>query len=282
MKLSMETFVMRQRLDDAHAIEMLAKAGFDGVDYSFYWTEPETDMLVDGYLEYAEKVRKTLDAAGIFCEQTHAPFNVKADQPWDLDNKHYRDIVRSLEFSAILGAKTCIVHALGRVGEESVHDLNVRYFRSLEPWAEKTGVKIGVENLFERDKFRPCCNPRFGTPESMAALLHVLGNKNFTCCLDVGHAAITGTEPEDFIRRMPKGWITTLHIQDNDHCEDQHLLPYLGKLNWDAVLTELQNYGYSGNFNLEINYYMRKFPTELLQDAANLAQKVGRSLANRF
>lgn len=37
MQLSMETVVLRNKFGDETAIRMLKEAGFDGIDYSFYW-----------------------------------------------------------------------------------------------------------------------------------------------------------------------------------------------------------------------------------------------------
>jgi len=45
MRLSVETYVLHKRYGDERAAEMLKKAGFDSIDYSFYWLAEEDDTL---------------------------------------------------------------------------------------------------------------------------------------------------------------------------------------------------------------------------------------------
>ena len=45
MKLSIETYVMRHRFGDIKAIEMISKAGFDALDYSYYWVDEDSPIL---------------------------------------------------------------------------------------------------------------------------------------------------------------------------------------------------------------------------------------------
>lgn len=49
MKLSVEAYAVTRKLGDAEAFRAIKNAGFDAVDYSYYW-ENETDtVLGDGY-----------------------------------------------------------------------------------------------------------------------------------------------------------------------------------------------------------------------------------------
>ena len=45
MKLSIENHVIRKAFGDEKAIEMIAQAGFDAMDFSFYWMPREEDIL---------------------------------------------------------------------------------------------------------------------------------------------------------------------------------------------------------------------------------------------
>jgi sugar phosphate isomerase/epimerase len=94
----------------------------------------------------------------------------------------------------------------------------------------------------------------------------------------VGHSAITGTAPENFIHGMEPGLLKCLHIQDTDLTDDIHTLPYLGKLNWDAILAELKAYGYDGEMNFEVFGFQMNLPKEVLPASLSFAAAVGRQM----
>ena len=61
MRLSAETYVLRKRYGEWKSIEMLKKAGFDSIDYSYYWLPEEDEALGESYREYAGKVKEYLE-----------------------------------------------------------------------------------------------------------------------------------------------------------------------------------------------------------------------------
>ena len=65
MKLSVETYILHKRYGDKKAIQMLKKAGFDSIDYSFYWLVESDETLGDNYQDYARKIKCLLDENGI-------------------------------------------------------------------------------------------------------------------------------------------------------------------------------------------------------------------------
>ena len=48
MKLSIETYAIREKVGDEQAIRLLKAAGFDGIDYSFYYTPTTPPSRVRG------------------------------------------------------------------------------------------------------------------------------------------------------------------------------------------------------------------------------------------
>ena len=94
-----------------------------------------------------------------------------------------------------------------------------------------------------------------------------------------GHAAITGTEPEAFIRGMTSQRMTMLHVQDTDYRSDTHTLPYLGSQNWEEITSALAEIGFMGFMNLEVLHYYNRFPKAMIPDALKLAAASARTLA---
>ena len=285
MKLAMESYVPVGRCGEKDGLKMIKDAGFDCVDFSYYAFKPDSATLGDGYAEYAKELRAHLDEIGLECSQAHAPYIVGYDATFDFSNVNYKATVHAIESAAILGAKNIIVHTIAvprDVKEISMWELNQRYYRSLIPFAEKAGICIAVENLYSYDDKRKCFAGRLGSPRELTEFVKEVNSKWVVACVDVGHASITGYEPEDFIAGMDGSILKAIHIHDGDYQGDRHTLPYLGRFHWDDVLAALKKIGFEGNLNFEIISYLNRLPVELLPDALKLAAKTGRYMIETF
>ena len=76
MILSTENGALRSLVGERRAIEILAKAGFDAIDYTFTpWMERgEMPWNRDGYQDYAKEVVQMAKDNGVYFNQAHAPF----------------------------------------------------------------------------------------------------------------------------------------------------------------------------------------------------------------
>ena len=152
MSISIENYVIRKKFGEKEAHKMIKDAGFDCVDYSFYWCD-DLQLLDDNYLEKAKAAREHLDEIGLVCNQAHAPFDFVDSLEMNASCKQYLDIKRAIEAAGVLGAKSIVVHAVKHshnAGEEFLA-YNEKFYKSLEETAEKSGIKIAVENLFASD-----------------------------------------------------------------------------------------------------------------------------------
>lgn len=281
MKLSLESYVLRKKFGDFEGCRIIKEAGFDCVDMSYYWLPEGSPMLADGYREYAASLREHLDAIGLACNQAHAPFDVKYGEALDVSNPHYLSIVRAMESASILGAKAIVVHTI-YVGASLNWQYNFDFFKGLQPFAEKFGIAIAVENLFISDQKRQRYTGTFATPTEHCDFVRKLNSPHFVACVDVGHAAMTFGEPEDFVSGMDGKLLQCLHIQDGDFLKDRHTLPYLGAINWENVMASLKKIGYTGELTFEIICFLGRFPDALILDALALAEKTGRYLISLF
>ena len=284
MLISTDNGTIRNEYGDLEALRLIHEAGFDGIDYTFYGIDPSNDILnlrdKERYAlamqlrEYAEKV-------GLTFPQAHAPLAMKYDE--DYESKNYQDILRSLEFSYWLGIKQIVIHTLRYPREDLSIDSDAEnrvFMRSFLPYAEKYDLDIGVENLFTHDLKRQCFFGRHDTPKWINTFMDSLESPRFKACCDLGHCAITGTEPESFISGMDPKRLTMLHVQDTDYKHDSHILPYMGKQNWDKITDAIAQIDFKGYMNLEVLHFYEMFPRELLPQALLLAAGVARRLAN--
>ena len=122
----------------------------------------------------------------------------------------------------------------------------------------------------------------FPRPELLNRVMAALDPDCFIICMDLGHALVAGMETQDYLTGLTPGILKALHIHDNDGSSDQHRLPYLGQVNWSAVMAGLAAYGYCGDFTMELTGYLGSFPPRLIPQALTLASAVGRDLMQQF
>ncbi len=273
MICSIETYSTVKKVGEEQALHWIAEAGFEGVDYSFYWL-PADSLFHTDPLAYAEKLKGSLAKEGLVCKQAHAPFDMAFGDSFDRSNAHYNGVVHAMECAAMLGAEIIVVHGVKipqEKGSISTVDYNTEFYRSLIPYAERFGIKVAVENLFTSDKKCGCYRPVIGTPEEQCEILRRLASPYLCACVDVGHAALTGIEPDIYLRRMDAKALACLHIQDHDYHRDGHLLPFMGRFEWNAIAAALREKHYEGDISLEVYGFIEPIPPAFLPQALRYA-----------
>lgn len=271
MKLAVESYIPVKRLGLEKGLHAIAQSGFDAVDFTFYF-ELEALVEADNYLQTAYAAKAILDQLGLRCIQAHAPFSLCYGEPFDTSQPHFRNIVRAMEASAVLGAQIIVVHAPGSPeGALSPEALQtyLRLYRALERYCREFSICVGVENL----------GNALSTPALLNQLLEQLDERCFAACLDVGHAHMVGIPPQDFIRQLLPGRLRALHIHDNDGTDDQHQLPFLGTVDWKAVMCALRQTNYPGDFTMEAWRFLNSLPDSLQPDALCFEARVAAHLA---
>lgn len=285
MLISTDNGTLRNAFGDMAALRLIREAGFDGVDYTFYDMTPQSDILSLPLPErraLAADLKAYAQSVGLTFPQSHASLKLLYTE--GKDSKNYQDILRSMEFAAWLGCKQIVIHTLRFPREDRsipMDRLNRDFLRGFLPLAEELDLYIGVENLFWHDTKRACYFGRQGTPEEMNAFVDSLESDRFRVCCDLGHCALTGVEPQDFLSGMRAERMTMIHVQDTDYRGDRHVLPYMGAHAWDQVTQALADIDFQGSMNLEALHYYEMFPRELLPAALRLAADTARYLADQ-
>ena len=273
MKISMETFPIRAKFGEEKALAMIKEAGFEAMDYSLNQRGNGAAIDLADHIKKAEAIRKTLDSLALSCTQAHAPFGLPYGMKFDLTDRNFSDMVRSLEFAAVLGAKQVVVHSVDVPQDADFAEYNLSFYKALEPYAKNCGVQIAVENLvgyvFER-------------PDHFSHFIRLLDSPVFCACVDMGHAALTGLPPEDYIAGMDTGILKCVHMQDTDGKVDRHWIPYQGVQNWENIVKALAAYGYDGEMDLEIIHCFDSLPEELYFPLLCYAARVAKTLADKF
>lgn len=286
MKIVTSFHGIQHKFSDEKIIEMLSCAGFDGIDFDDI---PVVEAVHgNSYKEYAKHLCNVAENFGVSFRQAHAPISGALLKELDGNTQIAADkICRSIEFAQLLGADNIVVHPIQKpihaTDPEQVFEENMEFFSKLVPCAEGCGIKLAIENMM-MPSFDGSPN-RAGVcadPVEFKRYIDYFDSKFVTGCLDFGHSAVSGREPQDMLRAMGSDYITSTHIHDNDFASDCHQLPYTMKMNWDEICRAMADIGYSGDFTLECICFYDKFSEALLPEAFKFMYKTAEHLVNKI
>lgn len=267
LKLSTEFNYASILFGTEKAIEVVAEAGFDALDYSMFdLTREDNPVNHDDYARRMAEFRRIAEGCGVCFNQTHAPFPSFKEGNQEYNGTVHPQLIRAIEATAILGAPHVVMHPQP-TAEDSL-ERNIEFFSALTPYCKEYGIKIALENLI--------APTFFSKPEELGALIDALDGDCFTGLVDIGHASIGGDAAEFFHGIGSR--VTGLHVHDNDTKHDSHNMPFNRGLNWQKICDALRDINYKGDFTFEAGFYVRQFPKELALDAYKMMASVGRYL----
>ena len=288
MKLSTENGALRPRLGERKTIELLAKAGFDAIDYGFSpWLERgEMVWNTDRYAAYAKEVRQMAEDNGVFFNQAHGPFVFDTSLFPDYTKQVLPLFQRCFEACALLGVPHMVVHPIHHLpykgNEKTMWDINMEFYQLLLPFAREFGVKIALENMYQYDPRRGVLTRDvFAVPERYAAFYDELNDPNFICLVDTGHCGIVGEDAARMLRVMGSR-VKALHVNDNLFRTDDHVVPGHGHMDWNSVTRALADIGYAGDITFEVLNIYRAYDDEFLPVSAKYLHDVGRYLIRKI
>ena len=283
-----QTTTCAVKFGDEKAIELIAKAGFDAVDFSMNDLQNDNSVLLSAnFKSYIEMLCDVAKRNDVFFNQGHALSYVYHEDKEIARRLLIERNIRALEIAGLMGIKILVIHPvesgdyIGR--EQYVFEENVKYFKALLPYAHKYGVKLACENMW-------CSNKKKGVrtgsvcsnPYEHAYYVDAVADEMLVACLDVGHSSIAGRQAQDCIRVLGKR-LGALHIHDNDYLDDMHTLPGLSEMNWDEITKALAQVDYQGDFTLETDHFFDSLCTvEETECGLKLAALIGRKLINKI
>ena len=283
MILTTQTDYIGRTHGDLAAVEILADAGFDALDYTMFSMRDDDCLLnTDAYKSHITALKAAADRRGIpFC-QAHAPFpSSKADAGYN--QMMFDRITRSIEIAGMLGVKIIVVHPMHHLPYDenaaALKAMNMDFYRSLVPYAKAAGVKIALENMWQRAADKKTLVPSAcSRTREFADWLDTLADDTFTACLDLGHCGLYGFDAAEMIKGLGKARLGALHVHDNEYQSYMHTIPFLGNMHWDTITDALVQIGYTGALTLEADNFYTPFGTELAPASAKMLAAVGRRL----
>ena len=286
MLYSTQTDITAKKFGIIEAVKMIADAGFPAMDLTLHNSMKDISFILgDDYKSVASDVLLAAKSRGAVFNQAHAPFFGNSDGTYpDMIQKL---MPRCMEFCAELSIPHIVVHPYHphyQGHEREIFDENIKLYRSLAPYSREYGVKIALENMWRRNRVSGnVIDSLYSSPIELCEAYDTLDNPDvFTVCLDIGHVALTGREPEDAIRYIGADRLGALHVHDVDYERDLHTLPgVVNKIRWNEVLSALGEINYRGAFTLEADYFLLGFEDELFPDALRFMNKVAKSFSDK-
>ena len=272
----------REGIGLSQAIEMFMDAGFPAIDLSFLQYDFAT---AENYKDTAKEIKALVDSRGVVFNQAHAPFGGGFEK---YSTKTFADLPRVIEFAGLVGVKNIVIHPLQKIRyygrEEEMFELNMEFYSKLAPYAKNAGVKIAIENMWQNHPVNNYIVDDIGAdPHELVRYYDSLNDPEaFTVCLDLGHVALCGREPEDAVRIIGHDRLGAIHAHDVDYVNDLHTLPGLAKMNWDAICRALGEIDYIGDFTLEADRFVRGYPTEHIPNALRFMAETAKLYADKI
>ena len=252
-----------QRLSREH-LEQIAARGFEAVEV--FATRTHFDYHDPAAIA---RLGEWLKETGLALHGIHAPIvqSMGGGDKWGEaisnavgDSARRQAAVREAEVALNIvrqiPAEVFVVH-LGTPTVQGGENSRPAAFRSVEDIcraAEPLGVRVALEVI---------PNPLSDAASLVAMLERDLESPRAGICLDFGHAFLMG-DVADTIETVAEHLITT-HVHDNKGKQDEHLVPFAGRINWDMALMTMQKVGYDGTYLMELAN--TGSPADVLQQA---------------
>ncbi len=225
-------------------LESIAKIGFEKVDL---WTG-YPHMLLDGdYAAQCRRIRRRCESLGLAVDNLMPkvigwPLNI-ADAEEKIRRRAVEYLKRAVDAAELLGAPTLQLVPGSGLYDHPVEDAWARSRESLSQVAEYAGSQgkraaLEAVQIYETNLV--------GNKDSLNRMVQEVGSPYLGAVVDTTHMAANGETLEEYFALLGNR-IWRVHLNEN------HQLPWgEGGAPVDQYLKTLEQWGYDGNFSLEI------------------------------
>ena len=229
------------RLDDSLKLSWEYNTFFEYNDFFYpaiYQSEGETRRRINIYKSLDRDMsRDTMH--GVF-------FDIAMTSTDEIIRNRSRVLMNnSMEIAANLGVKGVVFHTGINPGLWNRSYLD-GWLDTAATWLDKLAkeyshIDIYIENTFDKE------------PGVLTSLTDLLSHrKNVKLCLDYGHALLTDTEDEEWVKQMAP-YVGHIHLNDHDMKEDLHLAPGKGLIDFERFEDLMEEYEVDAQVLLELN-----------------------------
>lgn len=296
MKICTTTAILSEACDDdklvprPEMVRRLSEHGYKSLDFDFSFYRKE-DYILRGD-DWEKKVDEVADMAakcGVTFAQSHITFcNISHTFDQYLrDPEHmayYNESTRRAYIaSGMLGVRYATIHPLTDVNTFATEDcirLNHDYYDKYIELGMKYNVGTAYENgftPFDRSIVATFCQH----PQDLIELVDTYKDERVGICWDFGHANEAKINQLYALRVIGRR-LKNVHINDNSGGRDEHLLPFLGNIDWFTVIPVLAEIGYDGDLAFETGMMTRKAARALQDTYIDAAYACGEFLLDIY
>lgn len=299
MKISAATGMYQRRGDSPlhrdlnEVITVLKQVGFDTFDLSFSSvSQPEFILKGDDWEKKIDRLGNTAARLGVSFFQSHLPFVDLCSIQMCPDFRDAGYVKRFWEYTRrayianrMLGIGWTVMHPVTCPEHNYENKATFETNHALyDPYIEE-GIRLGVGTAIENmppNRTRQLASVYCQHYDQLIELVDSFGDSLVGICWDTGHAHQAQLDQERALRVMGRR-VKVLHISDNHTSGwDEHLLPYIGDIDWDSVLRGLVDIGYDGTLNFEAGNTSARAHGWLQLEYMKLAYQNGRYLLERY
>ena len=249
------------------SLETIKEIGFGAI------CPDEVGFLPEERQKYIHDIKVESGRQGIHLSYLHLPYVVDAHSDVFLGEEFFSKTLDVINMAVEMGIKDVVVHPFTPFKyqfysnaqkfdyegiREFCEEVNFTFFRRLQPYLLKAGLRCAIENMYTTDEdFREqmpscCC-----TAEEWIKYIDTLGEP-YCACFDLGHANLVLRDNEKILQlvRNMGSRIKVLHINDNYakwfKIGDWHQLPGVGDTDLIGFAKALKEVGFDGDLNFEV------------------------------
>ena len=296
-KVSLSIFNLQERFGDIRALEIAKEIGCDAVDFNLdgsdydvrnpnsIYSKPEEEFVA-----YFTQLKEKADSLGLAIAQTHGRGSI-----FRYDEDFNKAVVENARLDCyatkLLGAPVTVFHTVSNIATgpdadwQWMRDTAFERNNTFLKFAKQYGVMIATETFGDAPDYGICNQFGYANEflESYNRIASHGDNGNyFKICVDTGHsnkAYRFGNPTAAEVIRMCGSNIVALHLNDNDTLTDQHKIPMTGSIDWNDVFDALDEVGYQGYYNMELN--LMHFGKSMMQETAAFAVKLMKDILRR-
>ncbi len=280
MRFGVSTHLYHDRRLERDHLAQIASYGFEAVEV--FATRSHFDYRDDGAVD---RLGQWLAETGLALHGVHAPITESfgAGDVWApgfsnaVQDQARRDAAvretgAALQIAKRIPFDVLVVHlgtpAAKNNPGDNTRSAAVRSAQEICRLAEPFGVRVALEVI---------PNPLSDAASLVRLLENDVEDRHAGICMDFGHAHLLG-DVVDAIETAAEHLITT-HVHDNRGRDDEHLVPFLGSIDWKMALMAMQKIGYDGTYLMELAN--RDSPAKVLEEARRARQQFERALEQR-
>ena len=295
-KVSLSIFNLQDCYGDLRALEIAKEIGCDAVDLNLYGGSYDVRnpnsiyaKSEEEFVAYFTGLKEKADSLGLAISQTHGRGSI-----YRYDEAFNNAVVENARLDCyatkLLGAPVTVFHTVSNIATgpdadwQWMRDIAFERNNLFLKFAKQYGVVIATETFGDAPDYGIC--NQFAYADEFIALYDRIAAEGdnadyFKICIDTGHSnkAFRFGNPTaaDVIRMCGKN-VVCLHLNDNDTLTDQHKIPMTGSIDWEDVFDALDEIGYDGYYNMELN--LMNFGESMMVESAAFAVKLMKDILN--